>query len=150
MLLAKEIRNYDSYEDLAIAHQKEVDNFPMCFMFGSKTTEQVENELEKSLGTRNLADVMKAPGCGGIIKKADEEFFDFMFIHQMHERKHFFDEEDRLVEAIKSEMYNHEYGYTQDPTDTLFALGKTTSAFLDEKFMRCWEKAKKQVLKGAA
>lgn len=149
MLMCREIREFQSYDDMAAAHQKEVDSFPMCFMFGNLTETERKEELFKALGTRNYEDVMKAP-YGGIIRKSDAEFFDFMFTHQMHERKHFYETEDRLVDAIRSEMYRHEYGYTMEPEETLNALGKTPKAFLDERFARCWEKAKKEVLKEAA
>jgi hypothetical protein len=46
-------------------------------------------------------------------------------------------------------MGNHEYSLTRDPMDTLLALGKTPKAFLDERFLRCWEKAKSMIKEAA-
>jgi hypothetical protein len=149
MLLAKEIQDYQSYTDMEVAHQREVNNFPMCFIIGSKDTEQIKDELKRTLGTDNFEEVMKTP-YGGIIKKSDAEFFEFMFTHHQRERAHFVENEKNLVSAIVSEMYSHEYGYTLEPDDVLNALGRDASAFLDEKFARCFEKAKKIVLKEAA
>ena len=149
MLMCREIRQFQSYDDMAIAHQKDVDDFPVCWIFGSKTTEEIKEELFKALGTRKFEDVMKSP-YGGIIRKSDYEDLEAMFAHHATERKHFWENEDNLTQAIVREMYNHEFGYTQVPMDTLMALGKTANAFLDEKFARCWDRAKKKVLKEAA
>ena len=149
MIFAKEIRQFESYAEMSAVHQKDVDNFPMCFIFGRKSDEDIREELYKSLGTRDLNDVMKSP-YGGIILKKDLSAMIEMFKHHDRERDYFNRSFDKLVESIKSEMYNHEYSYTLDPMDTLMALGKTTKAFQDYRFKKAFETAEKQVLREAA
>ena len=145
MLLASEIREFDSYTDMAVTHQKDVDQFPMCFSIGKKNTYEVLDELEKSLGTRNLDEVMRTP-YGGVILKRDYDSFLHMFAHHDREKKHFESSQRNLINAIKAEMYNHEYAYTREPEDTLSALGRDADAFSDERFSKAWKQAEKIVL----
>ena len=145
MILGREIRQFECYTDLSVAHQKDIDNFPMCFMFGRLSDEEIRDELYKSLGTRNLDDVMKSP-YGGIILKKDLDALNELFEHHEKEREYFNKSFDKLVDAIKTEMYNHEYGYTQEPEETLMALGKTEADFSDERFRNAWAVASKKVL----
>ena len=56
--------------------------------------------------------------------------------------------QNNLVEVIFSEMCNHEYAYTQDPEDTLYALGKTYQDLQDPIFKKAWKLAEKKCLKG--
>ncbi len=141
----QEIREFKSYTDMCVAHKKDVDSFPMCFMFGNKSTKEIEDELERSLGTRSLDDVMTAP-YGGLIRKTDINAYIEMFEHHDRERIHFNSSFNNLVDSIISEMNGHEYAYTQEPDDVLLALGKSEKDFQDECFAKAWQKAKKVVL----
>ena len=58
MILAKEIRQFECYTDLSVAHQKDIDNFPMCFMFGRLSDEEIRDNISamvEEYQTRALA-----------------------------------------------------------------------------------------------
>ncbi len=145
MIYARLIREFESYTDMSAQHQKDVDQFPMCFIMGRPTTKEAEDELFKCLGTRDFADVTRTAYGGMILKKDEEEFYE-MFKHHDRERKHFENSFNHLVSSITTEMYNHEYAYTRDSSEVLTALHKSASALLDVKFARAWQKASELVL----
>ncbi len=149
MINARLIREYQSYTDMSVQHQKDVDEFPMCFIIGKTTKKEAEDELFKALGTRDFDDVTRT-AYGGIILKKDEKEFYEMFRHHDRERKYFEKNFNHLVSAITTEMYNHEFAYTGDSSEVLAALNRSADALLDEHFLRAWEKAKKHVLGKAA
>lgn len=141
-----EIRSFETYTDLQVAHQKDVDNFPMVWMFGQKTDEEVIECISK-IGAKSLDDCI-GNGAGGLILKSDKQkYLDMFKLHEL-ERKAYSESEDNLYKMILSEMYNHEYGYTRDPYDTLLALGRSMKDFEhDEKFNHAWCKAQEECYK---
>lgn len=145
MINARLIREYESYIDMSIQHQKDVDQFPMCFIMGRPTTKEAEDELFKALGTRDFADVTRTAYGGLILKKDEEEFYE-MFRHHDRERKHFENSFNHLVNSITTEMRNHEYALTGDTSEVLTALHKSADAFLDARFALAWQKASERVL----
>lgn len=141
----QEVREFSDYIEMQKAHQDDVDAFPMVFMFGQKTDEEIKTELAK-IGARNLSECISVMGCGDVMRKADVPAWERLCSRHDEERKKFSESEERLVEMIYNEMCNHEYGYTQEPEDTLRALGKTLRAFEDETFLRAWRKAEARCL----
>lgn len=138
-----DIRNFETYIDLQIEHQKDVDNFPMVWIFGTKTDKEILECISK-IGAKSLNDCVEN-GAGGLILKSDKQkYLDMFKIHEL-ERKAFAESENNLYKMILSEMYNHEYGYTRDPYDTLIALGKSILDLeTDKKFNRAWCKAEEE------
>lgn len=140
-----ELRTFESYTDLQVAHQKDIDNFPITYMFGKKSDEEIKEQLTK-IGAKKLSECCSVFGCGDVVRKVDVPKLKELFALHNVERKLFSEEEKNLTDMIESEMWNHEYAYTRDPYDTLSALGKTFEDFdKDEKFARCWAKAQKTV-----
>lgn len=138
-----ELREFASYTDLQVAHQKDVNEFPMIFMFGKKTDDEIKTELAK-IGAKKLAECVHI-GAGAIMKKADVPVWAALCKRHEAEKKLFTETETNLVQMIYSEMCNHEYGYTCDSYDTLQALGKTENDFrTDERFLNAWKKAERR------
>ena len=146
MILASEIRKFQSYTDMAVAQQKDVDNFPMCFLFGRMSDEEIRKELKKNLGVDSLDECMRSP-YGGIIRKDSLDFLELMFENHNRERKHFEEDYKHLVDSIVTEMCNHEYAYTRDCAEVLNALGRTEEIFSDKRFDKAWRDAERIVLK---
>lgn len=143
------VKEYRSYLDMSIQHQKDIDAFPMAFIFrDGKTSEQIADELFAALGTRSLDDVCVSPVGIGLIRKDAVEAFTQMLIRHEKERELFNNNSKNLKQAIITEMRNHEYGYTREPFDTLMALGKTEHDLdTDEVFRAAWLEASKVVIK---
>lgn len=140
-----ELRTFESYTDLEVAHQKDMNDFPIVYMFGHKSDEEIKTELAK-IGATDLSECCSVFGCGDVLRKSDvPKLKELLALHDA-ERKLFAESEDNLTQMIEDEMWNHEYGYTRDPYDTLVALGRTFDDFeKDERFARCWAKAQKIV-----
>lgn len=141
------LREFNTYREMEDAHQKDINDFPITYMFGRKTDEEIKEELAK-IGAKSLDECCSVFGCGDVVRKADVPKLKELFTLQHRERRHFTENEKKLVEMIYYEMNNHEYGYTQDPHDTLMALGKSYSDLeTDERFFKAWSKAEKQCFK---
>lgn len=137
------IRNFETYENMEKAHREDVNNFPMVYMFGPKTDKEILECISK-IGAMSLDDCI-GNGVGGLILKADEQKYLDMFRLHRQERELFSSTDEGLYRMILSEMYNHEYGYTTNPEDTLMALGKEYSDLeTDIRFNRAWAKAQKE------
>lgn len=136
----KMMREFKTYEEMEKVHQEDVNAFPIVYLFGKKTEEEIRASLSK-IGAKTLKDCVGVWG-GGIIMKKEYSRYLNMFRQHQRERDHFFaSSEERMVQAILAEMYNHEYGYTHCPEDTLYALGK--SDLSDKKFAAAWKKAER-------
>ena len=139
----KEVREFASYTDMQVAHQKDVNEFPMIFLFGNKNDEEIKAELAK-IGATKLAECVHI-GAGAIMRKADVPAWTALGKRHTAEKKRFSETESNLVQMIYSEMCNHEYGCTCDKYDTLQALGKTERDLtIDERFRNAWKKAEKR------
>jgi len=64
-------------------------------------------------------------GGGGYIRRTDADAMHKMFDRHEAERKAAMQDDEYLYQMFNYELANHEYGYTQDLTDTLEALGLT-------------------------
>ena len=116
------IRIFDSYDALQKAHQEDISNFPILWLFGKKSDAELAEAISK-IGAKSVDELVGIGGGGYIHKEKKEDFLTMMQNHG-EERKKFSSNQNNLVEVIFSEMCNHEYAYTQDPEDTLYALGK--------------------------
>ena len=128
----------ETYSELKIRHSQEFNNFPICFAFSN---EQLEKALLK-LGAKKEDCV--SIGAGGIVKKTDRKSFDNLMTRHDTEYKDAFKNNAVLIEAIVSELSNHEYGYTYDATDTIEALGLDLD---DSRQAACFQTARTQYLK---
>ena len=113
-----------AYTRLKAKHQKEVDAFPLGFAFNEK---QFNEMMEKWGLSPDDTDQIYSIGGGGYVRKCDAEAMVEMFKRHEYEMKmaRKYNGEDYLFEMFKYELANHEYGYTQDLTDTLDALDLT-------------------------
>ena len=135
------IREFTSYGEMKDAHQKDVNEFPMIFLFGRKSDDELKKELSKISAT-SLEECVSLYGAGDVMNKADVPKWSELCKFHDAEIKNFEKKESNLVERILYEMNNHEYGYTMDPEDTLNALGKTFEDLEnDQLFNRAWAKA---------
>lgn len=151
----RKIREFSSYAEMQDTHQKEVNDFPFIFVFAfsesefiKKMSEEIIKRKPNCTGIKTMNGISKhvqSIGGGGYIFKEDYVEMNKMFDHHAAERSCFQKKEDNLVDAILSEMNNHEYGYTMDPYDTLIALGRSYDDFEnDPVFNRAWVKAQKK------
>jgi chaperonin cofactor prefoldin len=110
------------YTELKAKHQAEVDAFPFGFAFNQKQFD----EMMKEFGlTPDDTDKIYKIGGGGYIRKTDSEAMNEMFERHEAEHKAAMQDDEYLYEMFYYELANHEYGYTQDLTDTLEALDLT-------------------------
>ena len=153
----REIREFESYAEMNAEHQKEVNEFPFIWVFAFSEKDFIKQMAEKIVerkphctGITTMEGLKKhvvSIGAGGHVFREDVSRMNEMFDHHKVEREHFERKEENLVERILSEMFNHEFGYTQDPYDTLMALGRTYEDFdNDERFSRAWSKAAKKCI----
>ena len=139
------LREFDTYADLKVAHQKDINEFPVCWLFGHLSEKEAKDELEKKLGSRNFKDYCYGI-VGEILRKSDARAYAKMWYIHEKERQKFNADFDKLVDGIEYEMNNHEYGYTRDSYDTLCALGKGKDDLIkDERFAKAWAKAEENV-----
>ncbi len=154
-----ELRTFSTYTDLQVAHQKEVNEFPFIFVFAfsendfiKKMSEEIIKRKPQCTGITTMQGVGKhvtSIGAGGYVFKEDVAAMNEMFELHDVERKLFMEIEKNLVEMILYEMWNHEYGYTRDPYDTLMALGKSFRDLeTDEGFFNAWKKAERKCFDG--
>ena len=140
------IRIFDSYDALQKAHQEDISNFPILWLFGKKSDAELAEAISK-IGAKSV-DELVGIGGGGYIHREKKERFLTMVQNHGGERNKFSSNQNNLVEVIFSEMCDHEYNYTQDPEDTLNALGKTYQDLQDPNFKKAWKQAEKKCLKG--
>lgn len=116
----------NKYDEFRKRQQEEFNKFPMAFAFSNQ---QLKEGLEKLGLTENDKDKIIGIGAGGFIKANDKEAY--IQLRKRHAKE--FDEaikaditgENFIKDMFESELANHEYGYTEDLTDTLAALGLT-------------------------
>ena len=139
------IRIFDSYDALQKAHQEDISNFPILWLFGKKSDAELAEAISK-IGAKSVDELVGIGGGGYIHKEKKEDFLTMMQNHG-EERNKFSSNKNNLVEVIFSEMCNHEYAYTQDPEDTLNALGKTYKDLQNPDFKKAWKLAEEKFLK---
>lgn len=142
-----DIRKYHTRADMEIAHQKEVNNFPMVFAFDRETLKReclkvFDLDIDEPGNLKQLVGI----GGGGVIRRSDIKAFNEMFERQKEEKKAFTKDFNNLVAVIVSAMRDHEYSYTMDKEDVLIEL----SAYTDNlRFDEAWRKAEEKVLRAS-
>ncbi len=122
----------NKYTSLKSKHQEEVDAFPFGFAFN----ESQFNEMMTKWGlTPDDTDKIYKIGGGGYIRKTDSKAMHEMFDRHEAERKAAMQDDEYLYQMFNYELGNHEYGYTQDLTDTLEALGLTMNEINEDPRM---------------
>ena len=116
-----------TYQELKQKHQEEFNAFPIHFAFGQ---EQIDAKLkELGLTHENYQDHVTGIGAGGFILNKDKDAYIEMCCRHRKEvmecRAADKNGDGFLYDMFHSELVNHEYGYTTDPTDAIAALGLT-------------------------
>lgn len=110
------------YSELKAKHQAEVNAFPLGFAFSEK-------QFDEMMANWGLipddTDKIYSIGGGGYVRKSDSAAMHEMFTRHQTEHEDAMQDDEYLFEMFNYELANHEYGYTQDLTDTLDALGLT-------------------------
>ena len=123
-----------TYKELKQRQQAEVNAFPMAFAFSVRQFEEGMKKLGLSPSEREK--VVSIRG-GGFIRKDDQEALMEMFRQHKRQRKIAAAADKTgtgyLLEMFRSELANHEYGYTRDPEPALDALGLTEQEIAGDK-----------------
>lgn len=139
----------ESYQEIKIRHQKEVNAFPIHFAFGD---EQIKRKFaELGLDTeKDLDKIVVIPGTGGFVLKKDAPVCREM--SEWHEKElHEAIATDKkgtgfIYQMFRDELTNYEFGYTGDTDDALEALGYTEAQIeANPTLKRGFEKAKKDI-----
>lgn len=141
--------NYASRTEMEMAHQKEVNEFPLVFAFSNQQFEEgVKEKWGLDANNDEHLKQIASLGAGGYIRKVDIERYIEMIKRHTKEKKEFNADFKQLVEQIKYEMYNHEYTYV--PYEVEEEVRDALSIYQDHpRFEEAWNKAKKEVLKKA-
>ena len=139
----------NKYAELRQRQQEEFNALPLGFAFSQKQFDEMMRDWgldpEKDCGK-----IYRIPA-GGYVQKKDADL-----LHQTTER-HSAEmaaaiAEDKTGEGFIYEMFfceldNHEYGYTGDSENTLYALGYTMRQVMaDKRLLRGFEKACRAIL----
>ena len=109
-----------TYRELKDRQQKEIDSFPMMWAFSEK---QLKEGMEK-LGVKDMGE-LKTIAPSGFVRKTDyKALWDLIHRHQQELKDEI--EADKTGEGFIYDMFytelaNHEYSYTGDPTEALRA-----------------------------
>ena len=110
------------YDEMRNRHQQEVNAFPIGWAFSDQ---QFENMMRNFGLAPTDTDKIMSIGGGGCIRKTDEKAFLEMLDRHDREMQAAMDADQDgsgfLYEMFKSELANHEYGYTYDYSDALAA-----------------------------
>lgn len=139
------------------AHRQEINNFPFIWVFAftdkefiEKMSEEIKKRKPNCTGIKTMGGISKhvvSIGAGGFVFKEDVSAMNEMFQRHKSESTEMLKDEKVLIEKIVNEMINHEFLYTQDPYDTLYALGKTEQDLENDEFFRiAWAKAKSKLI----
>lgn len=139
-----ELREFSSYKEMQEVHQKDIEAFPITYMFGTKSDEEIKEELSK-IGAKCMAECVSVFGCGDIVRRVDVPKLKGLLNTHNQERFKLYEKDKLFEDAILYEMNNHEYSYTGDKGDTLEALGYTLKAYYNnERVREIWKKAEKR------
>lgn len=139
----------ESYQNMKIRHQQEVNAFPIHFAFGD---EQIKRNFAE-LGLDPEKDMDKitiVPGTGGFILNKDAPAR-----KEMSER-HYWELQEAITadktgtsfiyQMFRYELANYEFGYTGEADDALAALGYTEAQIeADPALKQGFEKAKQDI-----
>ncbi len=137
------MREFANYAEMTAAHQKDFNEFPIVYMFGRKSDEEIRKILEP-IGAKCLEECVSVYGCGDVMRKADLPRFKDMCRTHRAERDKFMTSHEHLVDMFLTEMDNHEYSYTHRAEDVLEALALRDEALEDPRIRKAWEEAEKR------
>jgi hypothetical protein len=122
--------------------RKLVNDFPMAFAFSN---EQFE-EAKVKLGVTDNSELLST-SAGGFIRKTDQIAYTELFQMINTQDTEAMKDDDYMYQGFLSELANHEFCITYDPTDTLKCFGLTVSELNeDERLLTIFKKAKDQYL----
>jgi hypothetical protein len=129
----------ETYMQMKKRFEEELNAFPMTFAFSQR---QLDEALVKLGAT--LEEVCSFPS-GGVLRKTDVKALLALFDKHDKERQATFEDDATLVEAMRYQLGNHEYGFTGDPEPALRALGIAHGGMTDRE-RSCFLTARKQFL----
>lgn len=137
----------ETYSEMKERFDKEINDLPIYYAFGQEQMNQLisklgfnsEEELFKNAIYINGGGVVLNENIGEVLKT---------FENHRKELKHSLSNDDFFVDAIKTEMINHEYSYTGELEDTLLSVGLTMDDYLnDNRINKLVTQAKKELSK---
>lgn len=137
-----ELRKFNSYKELVRTHQQDINDFPIIYLFGAQRSKAELDEKLKKINAKSLDECTSLHGAGDVMRKEDvPKYLELCRLHKK-EKEEFCENEKNLENMIYTEMCNHEYSFTEDPEDTLMALGKSFEDLEDGTVFRiAWDKA---------
>lgn len=112
----------ETYQNLKDRHKKEFNQIEIGGAFNNKQFKKMLIEL----GAKDKTEVVSL-GSGAFIHKNDKKKFLNMMTRHLDEIQNRIKTGEKRAEFITqmflAELFNHEYGYTRDTTDTLEYLG---------------------------
>lgn len=141
-----QIRMFSTKQEMEKAHRDDWGKFPIVWAFSDKQFDEGAKRLwnfERS----NPEEIRKivSIGAGGYILSEDVEAYKSLCKQQNAEERAFAKDLKSLVSVILSAMDNHEYSYTRDKEDTMFALQNYADL---PYFAEAWKRAEKKCLRG--
>ena len=118
----------ETYKQMKDRHQNEVNALPLKFAFTNERFAEILAAWNITEEDAKAGAVLSI-GNGGFIRAADRELVINTF-SRIHEEEQAAINNDStgdgfIYQMFRYELLNHEFGYTQDATETLFALGIT-------------------------
>lgn len=127
----------ETYQEMKKRQEEELTKIPKKFAF---TDEQFKQGMKELGLNENDTDKIVGIGAGGFMKKTDVE--DYKGLQKRH-FKEFWKEivNDKVGDKFIKDMFlyelnNHEYGYTNDITDTLMSLGLSDKDIRENENLR--------------
>lgn len=117
----------NSYQQMVAKHRKEISEFPLVYGFGKEQIDEGMRKLGLKPSERNK--VTSYFGVGDFLRITDVPALKSMLRRHEAERKAAIAAdktgEGFIFDMVDTIMADHEFGYTQDFTDTLYDLGMT-------------------------
>ena len=141
--------NSESYQDMKIRHQREVNEFPIHFAFGDKQIKRKFAELGLD-PEKDMDKISVIRGTGGFVLKKDVQPLNEMFSRHHTELQKAISADKNgtgfIYQMFRYELANYEFGYTGEVGDTLIALGMTLEQIeADHALQTGFEKAKQDI-----
>lgn len=148
----------ETYQKMKARQQQEVNAFPIHAAFGqdqiNRKCAKLGLSADESAGNYYGKHIVSL-GFGTFVLKTDFPAYKEMVHRHVEEKaaaiKADADGSGFIKDMFVDELWNHEYGYTMDPSDTLTALGLTMSQVAnDPKLKTAFEMACTQVIREGA
>lgn len=124
----------NKYMELKARQQQEVNALPLGFAFSNKQFSEMM--VGWGLDPEKDLDKIVSIGYGGFVQKKDRSIMHKTFDRHKRELKEAIAAdktgEGFIFDMFLCELDNHEYGYTEDTTDALEALGFTAQEVVDD------------------